>query len=470
MWFFQVFVIFSVFLWKVDSKSIDKKQDLIFPQDSVLKGSYVPLIDGQPIFIPQEFAEPSEVLDLGESDNKFVTERTLKVDQSNNFETSELKMDEVFYIAEKKYIKVPNIQKTLPNYKGNKKNKQEAVKGAEKISKPNPNKPDTKPEKDLEKLSEPKNNSNKRSKICKVKPKVSETKKELSTESQDILLNEKVDFQGRNNANQNVLNEDSLIESEEHFTLQDEVRSMLGPNFKSFVFNPLASSESKFQECQTSKNESGVCRYVQHCFLPSILSSLQQFMNNVCIIESRFIGVCCPNFPIQAISIDWQDNQEKFDDQVNTTGECGVGTNTRIVGGSDANNKAWPWMVALINNKKFYCGGVLINDRYVLTAAHCTFGVKKNEIIARLGDFDLRSDKGEDYKVVEIKRHGQYNRFTLRNDIALLKIQKPVAFNEFTQTVCFPDPTKNYTGRIATLAGWGRLQGGRFWRSPYAFG
>lgn len=55
---------------------------------------------------------------------------------------------------------------------------------------------------------------------------------------------------------------------------------------------------------------------------------------------------------------------------------CGTipGMNTRIAGGQPADPKEWPWMVALLRHGAIqYCGGVLITDRHVLTAAHCVY-------------------------------------------------------------------------------------------------
>ncbi|GFT83455.1 proclotting enzyme [Nephila pilipes] len=260
---------------------------------------------------------------------------------------------------------------------------------------------------------------------------------------------------------------DTVIKSEEDKNLfKMEINQIFDSNFKSFVFNPSAQPLDKFQECKTPKNESGFCRYVQHCFIPSVLSSIQHFMENVCVIQDRFVGVCCPEFPVSAVSVNWGNQLNLNSSSDNATEfpkDCGVGTNTRVVGGTNANRKAWPWMVALLNNNnKFFCGGSLINNLYVLTAAHCTFGPAKTQIVARLGEYDFNDprDPHDDYRVVEVKRHGQYNRFTLRNDIALLKLEKPVVFNEFVKTICFPETQKDYIGDIASLAGWGHLNGG----------
>lgn len=43
----------------------------------------------------------------------------------------------------------------------------------------------------------------------------------------------------------------------------------------------------------------------------------------------------------------------------------------RIVGGQNATPNEWPWIVVLFNGQRQFCGGSLIDDRHILTAAHC---------------------------------------------------------------------------------------------------
>jgi len=85
---------------------------------------------------------------------------------------------------------------------------------------------------------------------------------------------------------------------------------------------------------------------------------------------------------------------------------CGEGSRTRtgrIVGGSDSKLGQWPWMTAMYLNKRssfsagggeFWCGGALINRRFILTAAHCLSDqrgnrYKNDQVTIKLGGVDL---------------------------------------------------------------------------------
>ncbi|XP_044584591.1 proclotting enzyme-like isoform X2 [Cotesia glomerata] len=140
---------------------------------------------------------------------------------------------------------------------------------------------------------------------------------------------------------------------------------------------------------------------------------------------------------------------------------CGVSSKgwTRVVGGQPANPKEWPWMVALIRrDSDQYCGGVLITDRHVLTAAHCLYGVKIRNIIVRLGEYDFsRPDetRSMDFRVVDVKIHENFNPSSYENDIAILKINRPTIFNNYIWPICLPPEGTSFENKNAIVIGWG---------------
>ncbi|XP_058975875.1 transmembrane protease serine 3-like [Musca domestica] len=142
---------------------------------------------------------------------------------------------------------------------------------------------------------------------------------------------------------------------------------------------------------------------------------------------------------------------------------CGTSIGNRIVGGTQVRQNKYPWTAQLVKGRHYprlFCGGSLINDRYVLTAAHCVHG-NRDEITIRLLQLDrLSRDPGITRKVVRTIVHPQYNPNTIVNDVALLKLESPVTFNDEIRPVCLPDANQTYDGKNAIVAGWGLLKEG----------
>ena len=57
--------------------------------------------------------------------------------------------------------------------------------------------------------------------------------------------------------------------------------------------------------------------------------------------------------------------------------------------------------------------------------------------------------------------HRQYDAATFANDIALLELDSPVAFDEHIVPICMPKDKEDFRGRVATVTGWGRLKYGK---------
>ncbi|XP_063079933.1 IgGFc-binding protein-like [Engraulis encrasicolus] len=146
---------------------------------------------------------------------------------------------------------------------------------------------------------------------------------------------------------------------------------------------------------------------------------------------------------------------------------CGRPTlNERIVGGEDSAAGSWPWQVSLQRDLEHYCGGSLINNQWILTAAHCTDGISSADMArwtVRLGvkDLDISSANELTNTLTEVIVHPEYDDWTLDNDIALLQMSTPVTFNDYISPVCLADSNSVFHNGTASWAtGWGDINEG----------
>ncbi|XP_043224261.1 venom protease-like [Amphibalanus amphitrite] len=136
------------------------------------------------------------------------------------------------------------------------------------------------------------------------------------------------------------------------------------------------------------------------------------------------------------------------------------------VGGINAIVGKWPWMVLFgrwtdAGLGGWFCGGTLITDRHVLTAAHCLRPEEAGTVGARIGDNDLnRLDEVEHQQrnVSGIVRHPQY--VGAQNDLAVVRLAAPVTVTRDVSPICLPPAGADHVGRDVEMAGWGLLEFG----------
>ncbi|EDW81362.1 uncharacterized protein Dwil_GK12018 [Drosophila willistoni] len=161
--------------------------------------------------------------------------------------------------------------------------------------------------------------------------------------------------------------------------------------------------------------------------------------------------------------------------------KCGPDSfSDKIYNGNDTAIDEFSWMVLLeyVNSrgqKQLNCGGSLINNRYVLTAAHCVVGQIEISVgrltTVRVGEYDTSKDidcvRGvcnpaiTEVGVEQAIPHPQYDDKSKNrhHDIALLRLSEPVVLNEYVQPVCLPLASTRQaisTGDPLVVSGWGR--------------
>ncbi|XP_067612941.1 trypsin-1 [Eurosta solidaginis] len=136
---------------------------------------------------------------------------------------------------------------------------------------------------------------------------------------------------------------------------------------------------------------------------------------------------------------------------------CGVPNVNRIVGGTVVPFNKYPWTAQLLKGDLVYCGGTLINDRYVLTAAHCIYGQSAKSLSVRLLQLNRSTNNmGITRRVKSLLMHSKYNVHTLVNDIALVGMYKPIELFDPMRPVCLPSRwNQNFDFKEGVVAGWG---------------
>ncbi|XP_045102250.1 serine protease svh-1-like isoform X3 [Portunus trituberculatus] len=141
----------------------------------------------------------------------------------------------------------------------------------------------------------------------------------------------------------------------------------------------------------------------------------------------------------------------------------------KIVDGHTPPPGAHPWMVAILvhtrTGPKQNCGGAVLSEDLVITAAHCVSKYPPITYLLRIGDFNVEEEEEgqQEFRISSIALHPQFDKGPyLNNDVALLRVQrkngKGIQFGKNVQPLCLVPSRWNYPPYLnCTVAGWGSL-------------
>lgn len=137
-------------------------------------------------------------------------------------------------------------------------------------------------------------------------------------------------------------------------------------------------------------------------------------------------------------------------------------TISNILGGSQIDIKKVPYQVSLeLLGFGHFCGGSIISDRWILTAAHCLSGQSASDIIVHAGATDQTNNNiGQRIQAQTLYVHPSYNISTLDNDVALIYLSQPLDFNKNVVPIEYANSCNTTladmdSSKTAYLTGWG---------------
>uniref|UniRef100_A0A8C7YYP3 trypsin n=1 Tax=Oryzias sinensis TaxID=183150 RepID=A0A8C7YYP3_9TELE len=127
----------------------------------------------------------------------------------------------------------------------------------------------------------------------------------------------------------------------------------------------------------------------------------------------------------------------------------------KIVGGFECQKNSVPYQVSLFTGYN-YCGGTLLSEQWVLSAAHCE---PKSNLEVRLGEHDIWEHEGTEQHIMSAKfiRHPNYDPRSQDNDIMLIKLSEPATLNSFVHPAVLPSKCAN-DGTMCRISGWGNIR------------
>ncbi|XP_037546923.1 serine protease 27 [Nematolebias whitei] len=144
--------------------------------------------------------------------------------------------------------------------------------------------------------------------------------------------------------------------------------------------------------------------------------------------------------------------------------ECGYSPlkEDRIVGGVNAMDGSWPWQVDIQKSGSHICGGSLITDTWVLSAAHCFPNPSDvGSYIIYVGRYQLNAYNPHETSrtVTQVVVPSGYVEPHSGRDVALVQLSSPVTWSNYIRPICLPASSTLFPADMACyVTGWGNIR------------
>ncbi|KPJ00050.1 Vitellin-degrading protease [Papilio xuthus] len=130
----------------------------------------------------------------------------------------------------------------------------------------------------------------------------------------------------------------------------------------------------------------------------------------------------------------------------------------RIVGGEDIDITLAPYQVSLLRRGRHTCGGAIIANDLIVTAAHCVTGSNARDYSVRVGSSSSQSG-GQVIPVSDLAWHRNFTYSKMDCDVALARLSKPLVYSDSIAPIDMLQNNEEIPdGDITMVTGWGNLR------------
>jgi len=145
--------------------------------------------------------------------------------------------------------------------------------------------------------------------------------------------------------------------------------------------------------------------------------------------------------------------------------------NANIINGNVVNPPGkYPWQASLQqghSGARHICGGSVLDNRWILTAAHCVENKRARDLSIVVGMHDQRGQQGQPkrYNIQQIVSHDRYNQGqgVMPNDIALIQVSRDIQMNQYVQPIAIDKDGEFDGSSTCVISGWGNTKTGGRW-------